>query len=380
MNPLHEVIAKQIARQGVVSFEKFMDLALYCPELGYYERQQDTVGQRGDFYTSVSVGSVFGELLGFQFADWLTAIAGNSGGPLHLVEAGAHDGRLAGDLLNYFRIFHPDIFHRLEYWILEPSPVRRQWQEATLAAFAPHVRWARDWADFPATGVRGIIFANELLDAFPVRRLGWNAAEKSFFEWGVTLRDSNFVWAKMPLQNKAEMSASSSAANHSTTVENLLGMKLPGDLLDVLPDGFTTEICPAASAWWQQAARALRSGRLLALDYGLEAEDFFRPERVEGTLRAYRQHRLVTNLLDAPGEQDLTAHVNFTPIRRVGEAGGLKTDACEPQSAFLVRVAGNTECPAAAFEKWTPPRVRQFQTLTHPQHLGRSFRVLLQSR
>lgn len=380
MNQLHEVIAEQITRQGVITFEKFMGLALYCPELGYYERKRDTVGQRGDFYTSVSVGSLFGELLGFQFAAWLTALNGQSAASFQIVEAGAHDGRLAGDLLNYFQRFHPGLFHRLEYWILEPSSSRRRWQERTLADFAPRVRWARAWEEFPPIGVRGIIFSNELLDAFPVRRLGWNATNRCFFEWGVAARDGQFVWAKLPLQNKDEIGFGSRATNAASDAENLLGMKLPAELLAVLPDEFTTEICPAASAWWTQAARFLRSGKLLAMDYGLEAEDFFRPERATGTLRAYRQHRLVADLLDAPGEQDLTAHVNFTPIRRAGEAAGLQTDAFESQSSFLVRIAGQTECPGALFQKWTPPRLRQFQTLTHPEHLGRSFRVLQQSR
>ncbi len=380
MNQLHEVIAKQITRQGVIPFEKFMELALYCPELGYYERKQDTVGQRGDFYTSVSVGSLFGELLGFQFAGWLSAIAGDSSAPLQIVEAGAHDGRLAGDLLNYFRDFHPDVFHRLEYWILEPSSSRRLWQERTLAEFAPRVRWARAWEEFPPSGVRGIIFSNELLDAFPVRRLGWDATNRCFFEWGVALRDGQFVWAKLPLPNKGETALGSRVTNAASDVESLFGIKLPAELLAVLPDEFTTEICPAASAWWEQAARALRSGKLLAIDYGVEAADLFRPERAAGTLRAYRQHRLVADLLDAPGEQDLTAHVNFTPIRLTGESAGLKTDAFESQSSFLVRLAGLTECPGASFQKWTPQRLRQFQTLTHPEHLGRSFRVLQQSR
>src|SRR5437870_5550682 len=105
MSQLREFIGKQISRQGVIPFEKFMELALYCPELGYYERSTASIGRRGDFITSVSIGSVFGELLAFQFADWLETIPGR----VQLVEAGAHDGRLAGDVLKHFRAFRPEI-------------------------------------------------------------------------------------------------------------------------------------------------------------------------------------------------------------------------------------------------------------------------------
>ena len=381
MSPLRKILNQQIARQGVLTFEQFMELALYCPELGYYERKQDTVGHGGDFFTSVSVGSIFGELLGFQFAQWLTVADPGSGGSLRIVEAGAHDGRLAGDLLNYFREFHPEVFHRLEYWILEPSPTRQGWQSVTLAPFSSRVHWARDWKEFPDDGVRGLIFSNELLDAFPVRKIGWDAVKKTFFEWGVTSEGGRFVWVRIPLENKGGTPVPDSLSPSATTrVESAMGLKFSPELLDVLPEGFTTEFCPAATAWWREAAGKLRSGRLLAIDYGLAAENFFQPERAQGTLRAYRQHRLVTDLLDAPGEQDLTAHVNFTTIQLAGEAAGLRTEGLETQANFLVRIAEAAACPGAPFQKWTPARLRQFQTLTHPEHLGRSFRVLVQTR
>ena len=151
-------------------------------------------------------------------------------------------------------------------------------------------------------------------------------------------------------------------------------------LLEVLPDGFTTELCPAAEQWWRTAALALGCGKLLTFDYGLSAEEFFMPERKDGTARGYHHHRLSSDVLAHPGEQDITAHVNFTAIQTAGESAGLRTDAFLTQAQFLTSIAARMWKDEASFGDWTPERTRQFQTLTHPEHLGRSFRVLVQSR
>jgi len=156
--------------------------------------------------------------------------------------------------------------------------------------------------------------------------------------------------------------------------------ELPEGLLDVLPDGFTVELCPARTEWWRQAASALERGKLLTIDYGLEADEFFAPERKEGTLRAYCRHQLTRNVLADPGEQDITAHVNFTAVQAAGEAAGLKTDGFLTQAQFLTAIAAQIWNGGASFGEWGSERARQFQTLTHPEHLGRAFRVLVQSR
>ena len=155
---------------------------------------------------------------------------------------------------------------------------------------------------------------------------------------------------------------------------------LPGALLDVLPDGFTIELCPAREDWWREAAGLLASGKLLTIDYGLEAEEFFTPERKDGTLRAYHRHQPSREVLANPGEQDITAHVNFSSIQTAGESMGLKTDCFLTQAQFLTGIAANTWKGEANFGEWTTERTRQFQTLTHPEHLRRAFRVLIQSR
>ena len=201
---------------------------------------------------------------------------------------------------------------------------------------------------------------------FPVRRLGWDAVGKKWFEWGVALKDNDFVWTKLP---------GDEALNAETA-----RWQLSRELLEVFPEGFTTESGPAAVNWWQQAARFLKQGRLLAFDYGLEQEEFFRPERKDGTLRAYYRHHLNTDLLARPGEQDITAQVNFSAIREAGEAAGLKTENFVSQAAFLTEIVKEMCRSNSDRTAWISERARAFQTLTHPEHLGRSFRVLVQRR
>ena len=156
--------------------------------------------------------------------------------------------------------------------------------------------------------------------------------------------------------------------------------ELPAELMAVLPDGFTTEICPAAENWWRAAAGRLEGGRLLTIDFGLNAEEFFAPQRAGGTLRAYHRHRLSADVLGNVGEQDLTAHVNFSAIQAAGEAAGLRTERLETQARFLTGIARRAWDEGCGFGPWTSAHTRQFQTLTHPEHLGRPFRALVQAK
>src|SRR2546425_12602421 len=120
---LEQIIREEIAKQGPIPFTRFMELALYCPDYGFYEKEEDNIGRGGDFYTSVSVGPLFGELLAFQFAEWFSPPATRPAS-LQLIEAGAHRGQLASDVLNWLKLQRPGIFARTEYVILEPSARR----------------------------------------------------------------------------------------------------------------------------------------------------------------------------------------------------------------------------------------------------------------
>ena len=358
-----EAIREEIMQEGVISFARFMELALYCPETGYYEREKDKVGRGGDFITSVSVGGMFGQLLAFQFAEWLMELRiANCG--LRIVEAGAHDGKLAADILGWLKIHRPELFSEMEYVILEPSPRRQRWQRENLKPF-PNVRWAENLAALGSGHPQwhGILFGNELLDAFPVRRLGWDAREKQWFEWGVQLSGERFAWARL-----------------SNPVLSSAILHLPSALLDVLPDGYILEASPAAEDWWRAAAGTLAQGRLMAIDYGFTAAEMISPSRLNGTLRAYHRHRVTDDLLADPGEQDLTAHVNFSAIQAAGESAGLRTEALCSQPQFLTRIVEKIFKQPESFGQWSAKQTRQFQTLTHPDHLGRAFRVLVQGR
>jgi SAM-dependent MidA family methyltransferase len=360
----NEIIREEIAKKNVLSFARFMELALYCPETGYYETESGKVGRDGDFITSVSTGNLFGQLLGFQFAGWLDS-PNHPPGTL-IVEAGAHDGRLANDILTWLKTNRSKLFDGLQYCLIEPSPVRQRWQQETLKEFRRQVRWASDLTQLAAggpsessrDGINGIIFSNELLDAFPVHRFGWDKSRRQWFEWGVASEGGNLVWARIE-------------------APVLMGSK--PELEAVLPDGYIVETSPAAENWWRQASGILAGGRLLAIDYGFTAGEMFSPSRQLGTLRAYYQHRVTDNLLANPGEQDLTAHVNFSACQQAGEAAGLTTESFTTQAKFLTQILAQAQA-AGAFGEWNSSRTRQFQTLTHPEHFGRAFRVLVQRR
>jgi SAM-dependent MidA family methyltransferase len=147
----------------------------------------------------------------------------------------------------------------------------------------------------------------------------------------------------------------------------------------VLPDGFVLELNPRAARWWREAAEQLRAGWLIAFDYGLPADELLRAERPQGTVRAYRQQRYGDDLLAEPGAQDLTAHVNFTAIERAGVAAGLTTELFETQERFLGQVLAE-ELRQRPERAWSAEEMRQVQSLIHPAHFGRSFRVLVQRR
>jgi SAM-dependent MidA family methyltransferase len=364
MKQAADIIRREIEKSGVMPFARFMELALYCPESGYYETQKDNLGRHGDFYTSVSTGELFGELLAFQFADWLEEIKGLNPrlSTLNLIEAGSHDGKLAKDILDWLQLNRPKLFTQLEYFIIEPSARRRKWQRETLKQFAPRVRWISRFNDSTIQRFNGIIFSNELLDAMTVHRYGWDAKNKNWFEWGVVAEGEKFVWARIsgPIHD-------SRFTIHAPQLES------------VLPDNYTIETSPAAENWWREAANILESGKLLTIDYGLTADELFSPARTNGTLRAYFKHHASEDILANVGEQDLTAHVNFSAIQKAGEKAGLKTENFCTQPQFLTQILAKTQRDKK-FGGWNASRTRQFQTLTHPEHLGRAFRVLVQSR
>jgi len=380
MAALTDIIRDEIAKNGPIPFARFMELALYCPEYGYYETERDKIGRRGDYFTSVSVGNLFGELLARQFVAW----AGKAE-KVEIIEAGAHDGTLARDILTYVKEQEPEVFERLGYVITEPSEIRKKWQRETLAGFAGAVSWVSSvdgLSNLPAlhsarieplhvNGPRSfrILFSNELLDAFPTHRLAWNAHKRQWMECRVEVNGNEFGWTEVALEpglNKElelylQLAVPEPAARETITRS--------------LPNGYVLELCPAARAWWRSAAKAVGRGKLVTIDYGLAEEELLKPERTNGTLRAFRAHRASTDLLVEPGKQDVTSHVNFPALIETGESCGLKTEVFLSHERFLTGILSR---PNVSIEEWSPQRKREFLTLTHPQQLGSAFRVLVQ--
>ncbi len=201
----------------------------------------------------------------------------------------------------------------------------------------------------------------------PVHRLAWDAASQSWHEWGVGATAEGFRWERMPL----------SAMLREKT--DLLPA-VPEGLAKVMPDGFTTELSPLATEWWERAANVLQMGQLMTLDYGYTAEEELAPWRPKGTLRSYHAQVSDDHVLEGPGTRDLTAHVNFGRLLATGEKAGLRTDCLTTQGRFfgglLQRLSGTGETCA----NWSPAERRQFQTLTHPGQFGQAFKVLVQAR
>jgi SAM-dependent MidA family methyltransferase len=359
---LDEIIRTEIELSGTISFARFMELALYHPEHGYYERHFKQTGRSGDFYTSVSVGTLYGEFLGFEFARRLREIETDT---VSLAEAGAHDGQLALDLLDYLSKYQRDVFERVQYVIIEPSAARRRHQTATLAAHGRKIRWINDWSELRE--FEGICFSNELLDAMPVHVFRWGSVEGTWVEWGVTSQNGHFHWKPLPREVESQ------------NARRLLA-RLPKELLQVLPNHFTIELSPEAVSWWLRAAHALNQGWLFTMDYGLLQEDFFQPHRAKGTLRTYSKHRSNIGILENPGEQDITAHVNFSLLIAAGQSAGLEMEEFVPQGIFIKTILEKIEAAPSQFPLWTPMRYRQLTSLAHPEHLGRAFKVLVLSR
>jgi SAM-dependent MidA family methyltransferase len=345
ISPAARIIANEIARSGIMSYARFMELALYHPDHGYYRKSH--IGKGGDFFTSVSVGPLFGQMVAYFLAKQLARLDGE----IQIVEAGANDGAWAADILAWLHGNRPEIARRLQYLVVEPLAELQQRQRAKLSGF--NVRWVRSVEELPQ--VHGAIISNELLDAFPVHIFRWRSQEQRWREYGVNL---HFQFA--PMDNIPEWAC-----------EALADLK---PLEAYLPDAFTVEFSSTAERWWAVAATKLSKGLMLALDYGDEATALWSPARSHGTVRAFRNHKLVNDPLADPGEQDLTASVNFTRLRAAGERAGLHSERLQTQAQFLVKIA------ADFFSNPTAAEVRQFQTLTHPEHLGRSFKALVQSR
>lgn len=342
-------LAARIAAGGPIPFPEFMAAALYHPELGYYARETRQVGRGGDFFTSVSVGPVFGGLLARRFLNWWTT----AGKPpeWRLIELGAHDGSLAKDVLATLSELEPQAFQSLEYVILEPLPTLAATQCGKLSAFSERVLIHDDASTLPPRP--GIAFGNELLDALPFHVIEWQ--EGRWTECHVDISDRGFCW----------LSGKTTSDDVSSAVKNLTGP---------FPEGYRSEVRTGYLSLLESMAQALGTGLMLWIDYGFARPDYFSEARTNGTLRTFHRHQPGEDPLADPGLRDITAHVDFTHLAETAISLGLTPSCFSDQGSWLTRLAadwlrGMENAP-------DPAAIRQFQTLVHPSHLGARFHVI----
>jgi SAM-dependent MidA family methyltransferase len=350
-NILSQTLRTEIAQRGPISFREFMGRALYDPDYGYYGTGEARVGRSGDFFTNVSVGPLFGRLLARQFAE----IWERMGEPADftIVEQGANSGDFAADVLGGLRDLAPACFAATTLWLVEPLAKLRQTQGARLHDFGPEkVRWANSLDDLPP--FQGVHFSNELLDAFPVHRVCWRGDR--WVERCVTFQEDRFVFVDTEI----------------TSPELLAHIaRLP-----TVPPDYETEVNLAVAPWLAEVASKLRTGFVLAIDYGYPRAEYYRPERSSGTLSAYVAHKRAPDPLQRPGEIDLTAHVDFTTVAEAAAKHGLQLAGFTDQHHFMVGLSRLHFSDDYAMTAAGQRELRAFKTLMHPTLMGQSFHAI----
>jgi SAM-dependent MidA family methyltransferase len=335
-NPdLIRFICAEIEKQGPQSFAWFMQLALYHPEHGYYSSGHCTIGRQGDYFSNVSVGSVFGQLLAAQFAEiWERLGKPGRRGDIDdfvITEQGAHDGQFACDVLDSVQKRAPKFFAALRYRIVEPFPVLQERQAQTLRPFREKIEWRDSLQPFT-----GIHFSNELLDAMPVRLIA-DGREKL-----VGLDGDRFVFVERPVNDET--------FNH------------------------------AALEWIDEVAANLERGYVITLDYGRLENEF------QENVQVRARHRILDSPFEQIGQADITMPVDWRSIVLRAQANGLHVVGFTDQHHFLTGIIsefGNGGSPEAPADDWGQSLVpgsckakRELQTLLHPEMLGRAFQVL----
>ncbi|MBJ7326028.1 MAG: SAM-dependent methyltransferase [Chthoniobacterales bacterium] len=353
---LEAILRARLGAHGTIPFDYFMAAALYDTEHGYYATGEARTGRRGDFFTSVSVGPVFGRLLAAQFAEMRDIL----GCPdeFTLVEQGANDGQLMADILTALERTHPE--WQGQAIIVEPLDRLRAAQQQTLAPWRERVRWVAHEAELPR--FCGVFFANELIDAFPVKLFVHH--DGVWFEKCVADGPDGFVFVEVPGGD----AAAAAGLNSPPLAEE--------------GERFETEWRPTLREWMQGVAEKLMRGWVLLADYGHVERERFRVGRTHGTLAAYRAHARGEDPLAHPGAQDLTAHVDFTELARLAEEAGLSLAGFTDQHHALTALAARV-FPAMREAKLSAEEEREMRALRqllHPETMGRAFKFIAFSR
>jgi SAM-dependent MidA family methyltransferase len=346
------MIRAEISAQGPMSFARFMELALYEPQHGYYSSGRAIIGRQGDFFTNVSVGSVFGQLLGIQFAEVWEKL----GRPPHftIVEHGAHDGAFAADALTALRQSFPQCFNTIRYIIAEPFPVWHDRQQKRLASFGGKIRWVESINQLePFVGIH---FSNELFDALPVHLVLSEVGKNDAITWNerlVSTSGDGFEFVGAPISNPH--------------------LEIALYRLTLLPAGFRSEINLAAPKLMGEIADKLERGVILTIDYGFSRTEFYSSHRREGSLQIRSRHRKLSSPFQQIGHTDISAHVEWTSLAEAGQEAGASAVAFTDQHRFFTGIISKYQTTEKEFGKTNK---RALQTILHPELLGRTFQVL----
>ncbi|MBE7380517.1 MAG: class I SAM-dependent methyltransferase [Leptolyngbya sp. SIO1E4] len=373
---LCQLICDRMARspQQRIPFAEFMELALYHPQHGYYAASSAQLGHTGDFVTSSHLDNDFGELLAAQLAEMWHQL--NYPHPFQLVEMGPGQGHLAETILSYLQRQHPDCLAATHYILIETSPALKTEQQTRLQPWQAQgvsLNWCA-LTDLPQDSVTGCFFSNELVDAFPVHR--------------VMLTDTGL--------QEQYVTPSTQGQPLFEAVVGPLSTPALADYFDPLgirwdsppyPVGFTTEVNLAALTWMKDVAQKLHQGYVLTIDYGYTAERYYSPTRSQGTLQCYYRQAYHNDPFVNVGQQDITAHVDFTALARQGQHSGLETLGSTPQGLFLMALGlgdrlnelSQLQGTDGATITYAIRRREALHQLINPMGLG-NFTVLLQGK
>ncbi|MEW6214249.1 MAG: SAM-dependent methyltransferase, partial [Nitrospirota bacterium] len=285
INPLKQKIIEKVQREGPITFETFMEMALYEPGLGYYASDKTVIGRAGDFYTSQHLHPAFGAMIGRQLEEMWEIMERPS--DFYVVEIGAGAGYMCRDILNYLN--SRELFSALTYVIVEPNSFMQHKQKKLLEGSSDKVKWASLLNRL--VNIRGCILSNELLDAFPVHLIEMEDELKEIY---ITVdKDNNIIEIKGDPSTDA-----------LTDYVNEFSIELA--------KGYRTEINLKIKNWLKSVNELLSKGFILTIDYGYPAWDYYSEDRNRGTLLCYYRHQVNENPYINIGEQDITAHVNFS--------------------------------------------------------------------
>ncbi len=361
MNNFTEIIKSQIRDLGPITFAEFMELALYHPTYGYYSSGKTNIGKEGDFYTSSNVHKAFGSVIGNFIIKSLDLIDEES---LSIVELGASKGTLAIDVLNHLKSNNPKQYDRTTYYLIEQSDYSRNESKKALSSHIEKVKLSSSLAELENENIDGVFISNELMDALPFHRLRISNGKLS--EIFITLENEGFLEIiDKPSTPELEKYFSR------------IGVDFRGDQ--------EFEVNLRAEKIVEEIDRVLRKGFVLTIDYGYLADELFSPQRMRGTYKCMHRHVINETPYINIGQQDITAHVDFSNLIRVGESLNINKVMYTTQGQFLIDwgildlISGSLE-ENAKLKDSSAKEIQAIKNLFLPELMGDKFKVLIQEK